>query len=549
MPASIPFPALSHVLRIDAVHELWQRARSQPGASIHRRVLEELEIEPRWSGSADAIPAAGPLVVVANHPFGLLEGPLVGALLEQVRNDVRFVANSLLSQLPGLGELIFDVDPFGAAQRENAGPLRRALAHLQSGGTVVVFPAGEVSALRAPLGRIADTNWNPMAARLAIRTGAKILPIYLHGGNRARFQVAGLIHPRLRTLLLPSEFLAWRRHRVHGVIGDPTVAGRYEDPASLTARLRAKVYSLAPRVRFEVLARPRPEESVAANVAGLSPVLESGPYQVFLEPSNRIPEILPEIGRLREETFRAAGEGTGRAFDVDRFDALYSHLFLWHRDDRKIAGAYRLAAGAAAGSYTSTLFRTPRGWDAVLSAGVELGRSFVCRPYQKGFLPLLLLWKGIGHYVGLRRDTRFLFGPVSVSANYSQPSRAAIVSHFGPARAGFHPRNPMTYAMRWTPQPRRTRDELEAYLRRENGENMGLPVLLRQYLQLGGEVLCWNLDAEFSNSLDGLLLLDLRNVPEPLLRRYFGRDALHREPGTGEHGSLSGMDRWQDARH
>ncbi|MBM3786679.1 MAG: lysophospholipid acyltransferase family protein [Acidobacteria bacterium] len=519
-PRTLP-PVVGRVLQLDAVRGLWRNAQSRPGVCIHQRVLDELELTPHWTGSLDAIPAAGPLVVVANHPFGIIEGPILGALLDTVRNDVLFITNSLLAELPELRPRIIAVDPFGSAEARNTGPVRRAITHLQNGGALVVFPAGEVSAMRAPLGQISDAEWNPMAARLALRANAKVLPVYFNGRNRAVFQMAGLLHPGLRTLLLPSELLARRRHQIHAVVGDPVSVERFADADGLTRSLRSKVYALAPRIHHQPIAPPMAPTALERNIGALQPILESGPYRVYLEPAHRIPEALLEIGRLREVTFRAAGEGTGRAADLDGFDQHFHHLFVWHAGNRELAGAYRLAKNPAH-SYTATLFHLPKSWRPIAAHGVELGRSFVSAAYQKEFLPLLLLWKGIGHFVKEQTGCRYLYGPVSVSAGYSPASRVEIMAHFSPWRRGFHPRNPLTHALRWGQSKGGTLDGLDGRIRRLEPDGAGLPVLLRQYANLGAEILCWNLDAKFANVVDGLVLLDLEKVPQRQLRRYFG---------------------------
>ncbi len=533
-----PLNALNLVdrwMRVDEVREVWRRAMLRREGSIHERVMAEMELRLDWSGRLEEIPASGPLVVVANHPFGIFEGPVLGALLERVRPDIKFVTNSLLAELPELRERIIAVNPFGAAAGENATAVRGALRHLREGGALVVFPAGEVSAMRAPLGRVRDAQWQPMAARLAIKTGAKVVPVYFAGRNRPRFQLAGLVHPALRTMMLPGELLSRRRQTIRVVIGQTVDADRFRCASVFTKHLRASTYALARRLRQVPVAVSRGAAVLQKELAQLSPILEAGPYQVYLEPASRIPATLEEIGRLRELVFRAAGEGTGRERDLDEFDRTYYHLFVWHQEVQGIAGAYRMTDGAANGgrTYCQTLFHFPRSWETIAAQSAELGRSFILSSYQRDYLPLLLLWKGIGRFVLARPHIRYLFGPVSVSADYTPAARAAIAGFYGEWREGIRPRNPLTFtwslrreAWKWRGQ--KDIDLLSKQVAQWEPDGKGLPVLMRQYTNLGGEILCMNLDSRFGDTLDGLVRVDLHRVPPRMLERYFGAEGVRR---------------------
>lgn len=540
LPLGLPEGWAERLLQLDRVREVWRRAMDRRVGSIHERVIDELELRLEALGDLDSVPRQGPLVVVANHPFGIVEGPTLGALLERVRPDVKFVTNSLLAELPELRERIFAVNAFGGAAHENTAAVRGALRHLREGGALVVFPAGEVSAMRAPLGFVSDPAWQPMAARLAMKTSAKVLPVFFAGGNRAQFQLAGLLHPSLRTMLLASEMLARRKQTIRVVVGQPLEAAKFRDAEGFTDHLRGCTYALAKRIRQAPVAAATAPSTLSAEVAGLTPVLEAGDYRVYLEPAHRIPVALPEIGRLRELTFRSAGEGTGAARDLDEFDPHYWHLFVWHEPSREIAGAYRLADGAQLRGkmYCRTLFHFPKRWEQQISAhGAELGRSFVRVAYQRDFLPLLLLWKGIGRFVLDRPHLRYLYGPVSISADYTPAARAVIAGYFRKWRAGVRPRNPLTLALAWWPgarlnTPAKDLDTLSKHVAELEPDGKGLPVLLRQYANLGGEILCMNVDPRFGNTLDGLVLVDLHHVPPRMMQRYFGSEGVQRFSGS-----------------
>jgi putative hemolysin len=500
-------------------------------------------------------PATGPLVVVANHPFGAVDGLVLLALLARVRSDVQLLGNSLLQCVPQLRPNLIEVDVFGrnGAVARNSVAVRRAMRWLRGGGCVLLFPAGEVAHHCDPAGNAADSDWQPTAAVLALHAAASVLPLFFVGSNSALFQAAGRIHPLLRTALLPREMWARRGTTVSVRVG-PLVQA--EELAALsnaqqrTMLLRSRVEALG-RAAIESPARDEPRRSAVAergsaadienDVAALQGdvLLESGHYQVFCAMASRLPAVLPEIGRLRELAFRQAGEGTGQARDLDRFDGAYQHLFVWDRRRREIAGAYRLAAtdvvagdGRVDELYTHTLFAYDRSLLDAIGPALELGRSFVQPNYQRDFSPLLLLWKGISRVVARAPRYRRLFGVVSISDRYDSTSRYLMLKFLQTRRfdAEFgrlvHAKNP--------PPPSRdvvvqsaivdNLDQVSTLVRRIEADGKDIPVLLRQYLKLNAKLLGFTVDPTFGNVLDGLVVVDLVDVEPALLARYMGRE-------------------------
>ncbi len=567
-PAPLPGPvqrAVERLLALDRLYSLYEAARRRgPEGSIFDHLLDLLGVEARVT-SADLarIPRSGPVVAVANHPFGLLEGPVLGSVLPRVRGDVRILANTVLGAMPEIARHCILVNPFGGAEaaRSNARALREAVEWLDGGGMLVVFPAGEVAHATARDWAATDPAWNPAAARLIRRTGAAAIPFYFGGANSALFQLLGLVHPRLRTVLLPHEFLNKRRAEVELRIGHPApppVLASFADAEALTGHLRERVYLLARRdgARRARIAIPR---RAARPQAPLAPAIERlklaediarlpegrclashGPLAAFAAGAAELPSILPEIGRLRELTFRRAGEGTGLERDLDRFDAWYRHLFLWDRDKGEIAGAYRIGATdaivssrGAAGLYTHTVFSYGSEFLRRLGPAFELGRSFVHPDYQKNYAPLLLLWKAIGAMVAARPEAKTLFGPVSISNDYQAASRRLIADYLEDAVLApelarlVRPRRPfrrMRLGLRPAPAPAEF-DELSAWVADLETDGKGAPVLLRQYLNLGARLVALNVDRQFSNALDGLVVADLTCTRPAILERTMGRDA------------------------
>ena len=515
------------------------------------------------------IPAQGPLVVIANHPFGGVEGLILLDLLRRVRPDVRVLANSLLCRIPELREAVIPVDPFGgrSAVAANRTPLREAVRWVRGGGALLIFPAGEVAHFSLGRREICDPPWSPRLARLLRACAAPVLPVFFPGHNGLLFQLAGFLHPRLRTALLPREFLNKTGRRFPLRIGHVVPwkkPAALADDRELMDYLRLKTYLLGcgggdgppaesgdetspAKAEMEPVIPPQSPAILVEEIRRLPQsqlLAESGGMQVFQARAAQIPYALLEIGRLRELTFRAVGEGTGRRFDLDTFDEHYTHLFIWNRDALEIVGAYRLGKTdeilrelGKKGLYTQTLFHFRTRMLAGLGPALEMGRSFVREEYQRGYAPLLLLWKGIGRYVSENPRYRMLFGPVSISREYSDVSRRLIAESLQeslslPELARMvKPRIPMRVkrvrikgcAPETTRAVMRDIEELSALIADIEIDQKGIPVLLRHYLNLGGKLLAFNLDPEFGDVLDGLVLVDLLRTDRRTLARYMGK--------------------------
>ena len=286
-----------------------------------------------------------------------------------------------------------------------------------------------------------------------------------------------------------------------------------------------------------------PRAALEAEIGGLPPdqrLVDRGRFQVYWARAGQIPRALQEIGRLRELTFRAVGEGTGRPADVDLFDAFYLHLFAWDTHAASIIGAYRLglvdeilARHGKRGLYTHSLFKYRTRMLHSLGPAIELGRSFVRVEYQRSFAPLLLLWAGIGRFLERSPQYAVLFGAVSISARYAPASRRLIVEYLSTHCADprltsqIKPRRPFHYRPAAstpadTVPAARSVEELSQRIADLEPDHKGVPVLLRQYLQLGGRLLGFNLDREFADALDGLIMVDVREVDAAVLERYMG---------------------------
>jgi putative hemolysin len=411
---------------------------------------------------------------------------------------------------------------------------------------------------------ICDPPWSDTVARLVRLAQAPVVPVHFGGHNSLQFQLAGLVHPRLRTALLPRELLNKSKIQVPVRVGQPIPFSRLaaiESDAVLAAHLRLKTYMLAagdalmPRrgptgavaetssrppvaapVERELLRRELaalPEAQRLAVNAGL---------EVYHANAREIPLLLQEIGRLREETFRGVGEGTGLALDLDLYDDYYEHLFVWNPEQQELVGAYRMGAVdriceryGKRGLYSSSLFEYREPLLKLLAPALELGRSFVRAEYQKSFAALMMLWKGIGEYVARHPRHCILFGAVSISNEYAQLSQQMLVEYL--RRHNYELRLAKLVKAR---QPFRRRhhvralgNEIEALGDIETFSGLvsdiepdgkGVPILLRQYLKLGGRLLGFNVDPAFANSIDCLIMVDLRTTDPRVLNKYMGRE-------------------------
>lgn len=562
---------------LDEVCDIHSRARrlrdsrlpDAPNAPFVDDVMEAMEVGAQVvRADFDRIPKKGPLVVVANHPYGGLEGIVLASVLGKVRPDVKVMANYLLSGIPEMQEMFIAVDPFGGpdSQRTNAAGLRAAMRHLKSGGCLVMFPAGEVAAFSWKKRRVSDRQWQLGAASLIRRSGAAALPVFVPGGNGMLFHAAGMLHPRLRTVLLPSATVGRQHTTLKLRLGSPISSrrlGELSGDAELTHYLRQRVHVL--RHRTEVVPNAAisttpaglpvvdavPAAVLAQEVASLPPSAllvgseSDGDYVAYIAAAPAIPNVLREIGRLREITFRSVGEGTGKSIDLDTYDQHYLHLFIWNHKANCVVGAYRLglvneilATRGKSGLYTTTLFDFPASLLSNFGGAIEMGRSFVRAEYQRSHQPLLLLWKGIGTFCVRNPEYHTLFGPVSISAAYATVSRqlmhlflqlsgtrspdAALVR----ARVPFRRQRYAELDAASLTNLARNSDDVADLVSDMEPDAKGLPVLLQQYLKLGARVLSFNVDPDFGGCLDALITVDLRRTDRKLLQRYMGKAGL-----------------------
>jgi len=445
-----------HLLGLKTLEDLYrQRRNGMSSREFLRYTLETLGIDYHLlTGSLDAVPEQGPVVIVANHPYGAIEGVVLAELLMQKRQDVQILANEYLYRIDELSELFIGVDVFDGenAAKANFQGLKKAISHLKNQGVLLVFPAGEVSSLQLPQKQVTDRQWNRVVGMLIRKTEATSVPVYIEGANSPLFHMAGLIHPRFRTLLLAREMLKMRDKSLSLHMGEPIAYAELKalpSDAAIANYLRLNTYLLAGHAdnrhqlaraksrKQQPLAIAASKQQLQADIAALAEdqlLVQTDTLAVYCAPAQALPHVLPEIGRLREVTFRAVGEGTGLARDLDAYDQDYLHLFIWNCQQQEIVGAYRLglvdqlcADKGIKGLYSRSLFRYRKKFINSLGPSIELGRSFICADYQRSLNALLMLWKGIGAFIAQHPRYTTLFGPVSISGDYSELSRSRCI--------------------------------------------------------------------------------------------------------------------------
>ena len=541
-----------------------QRPSSQSSFEFMRYTLDALNIDYAIAkGSLENIPKDGPVVIVANHPLGAIEGVILADLIGQVRSDVKVLANEMLKRLPEIRDLFIGVDVFGgkSAQRTNGQAIREAHRHLADGGVLVVFPAGEVSTyskkatFKEPR-MLTDIEWSQSVAKFLKRSQAVTVPIFINGQNSPIFYQAGRIHPLLRTALLGRELLNKKASVIDVSIGSAipfSEVSQFEKAQDLVNYLRLNTYLMSPQhasntvkkshnVALPILDPITADllESEIANLPDHMLLLEQGEFRVYCVPTQSIPLLIQEIGRIREENFRAVGEGSGLACDLDEFDLYYHQLFVWHKGNKDVVGAYRMgmvdkliADHGLAGLYSRSLFKYDQAFIDSLDNSLEMGRSVVAEKYQKNLNSLLLLWKGIATFVHRNPKYTHLFGPVSISNDYSHVSRQLIaatlsIHHYDKDKANLvSASQPLKSSsdIFWKPNllAALTTVTLLSKVLSRMEQGKGLPVLIRQYLKMNGKLVCFNVDPAFHDSLDGLIVVNLKDVPVSILAKYMGR--------------------------
>ncbi|MEO8794645.1 MAG: GNAT family N-acyltransferase [Daejeonella sp.] len=552
---------LMEVMKINDVNDIFEKAEHLSGPVFVDKILQTLGVKIEFDErDLKNIPKEGAFIAIANHPYGGIEGLVLLKILTIVRPDAKLMANFILKKIPNLSEYFIAVNPFENVEHSSSiSGIKSTLALLRDGTPIGIFPAGEVSTYKLQTQQVTDKLWHPVVGKIIAKANVPVVPIYIHGNNGLLFNLLSLIHPTLRTAKLPSELFNKHGHTIKIRIGksiDVSQLNFQNNSIKLLNYLRAKTYALGtglenekkifnPRNIFKIKKNPQkivaetPADIIENEVSTLEAfkVWTEKTYEVYIAPTSSIPNIIKEIGRLREITFREVGEGTNKETDLDEYDIYYHHLFIWDTQAKMIVGAYRIGSGdeifysfGKNGFYLNELFKLREQIYPVLRQGLELGRSWIRKEYQLKPLPLFLLWKGILKYLLNNPQYKYLIGPVSISNSFSKFSKSLIVDYIS--------RNHFDLEMAQYVKPRKKFkvdfSKIDTELLMESKENlkdlddlvseietshMKIPVLLRQYIALNAKIICFNIDPKFSDSLDGFLVVDLEKIPAEMLEK------------------------------
>lgn len=553
---------LLRTLRISKLNRIYDKHKDKEDVAFLNAILDEVKIQFEIPDEdLKRIPKEGAFISVSNHPLGGIDGILLLKLLAEKRPDYKIVANFLLHRIEPLKSYVMPVNPFEERKdaKSSVTGIKNSLLHLKNGYPLGIFPAGEVSTYKD--GKlIVDKPWEEGAIKLIYKAKVPIIPIYFHAKNSRFFYFLSKISDTLRTAKLPSEVLSQKSRVIKVRIGKAISIKdqeAYENIDDFHSFLRKKTYMLAnpfevntPLIKTPNLKIPKQPKEVIPAVSqnrmikeieklrdNDSRLLESKNYEVFFTASHIIPNILREIGRLREITFREVGEGTNNAIDLDEYDNYYHHMFLWDSNKNCVVGAYRMGLGqdiyrkhGVDGFYINTLFRLEPELYNMMEQTIEMGRAFIIKEYQQKPMPLFLLWKGIVHVTLRYPEYKYLMGGVSISNQFSNFSKSLMIEfmkshYYDPYLAQYiHPKKEYKVKLKDADKDfvfdaskadmvkfDKIIDELEP-------GNLRMPVLLKKYVKQNARLVAFNVDPKFNNAIDGLMYIRIADLPDSTVK-------------------------------
>ncbi|CAA0146195.1 GNAT family N-acyltransferase [Tenacibaculum maritimum] len=554
---------LIKILRISAINKIYNNNKDKSDLDFLNGVLNDCKIEFEIpEEDLKRIPKEGPFITISNHPLGGIDGVLLLKLLIEKRADYKIIANFLLHRIKPLKPYIMPVNPFENHKdaKSSVAGIKNALLHLREGKPLGIFPAGEVSTYKD--GKLmVDKPWEEGAIRLIKKAKVPVIPIYFHAKNSQLFYFLSKINDTLRTAKLPSEVISQKNRVIKVRIGKPISVKdqeQYKDVPSFYEFIRKKTYMLAnpfekapqkilstqslkiPKKVKKITSQRSPEffrkEVTSLRDKGQR-LLESKNYEVFFASAKEIPNLLHEIGRLREVTFRDVGEGTNNPIDLDKFDKFYHHLFLWDNEKNELVGAYRMGLGkdiykkyGINGFYIHTLFRIEPELYSMMQNTIELGRAFIAKNYQQKPMPLFLLWKGIVHTTLRYPEYKYLMGGVSISNQFSEFSKSLMIEfmkshYYDPYVAQYiHPKKEFKVKLKDGDKDfvfDATKADMQKFDKIIDEIEPGalrIPVLIKKYVKQNARLVAFNVDPKFNNAIDGLMYIKVADIPESTVK-------------------------------
>ncbi|MEZ4793145.1 MAG: lysophospholipid acyltransferase family protein [Gelidibacter sp.] len=573
---------LMKVLKISTLNKIYNRNKHLTEVEFLDAILDDFQIKFEIpEEDFKRLPKEGSYITISNHPLGGIDGILLLKLMVEQRSDFKIMANFLLHRIEPMKPYILAVNPFEDRKdaKSSLSGFKSAIGHLREGHPLGIFPAGEVSTYKD--GKLViDRPWEEAAMKLIQKAEVPVVPIYFHAKNSKLFYKLSKISDTFRTAKLPSELLTQKRRTIKVRIGRPLSVADQKEHKTLpefSEFLRKKTYMIANSFDQKenvlttissTLKVPKPVKNIVTQVSvevmkkeidtlrkNDCRLLESKNYEVFLTDSKSIPNILREIGRLREITFREVGEGTNEAIDLDAFDNYYHHMFLWDKDTNMLAGAYRMGLGSKIfakygidGFYLQDLFRFEPELYKMMSESIEMGRAFIISEYQQKPMPLFLLWKGIVHTTLRYPEHKYLIGGVTISDKFTSFSKSLMIefmksNYYDPYVAQYvHPKKEFKVKLKDADKDF-VFDETEADLMKfdkiidelEPG-TLRLPVLIKKYIKQNAKVVAFNVDPLFNNAVDGLMYIRIADLPESTVKPVMEEFQAEMERKFGENG-------------
>ena len=554
---------LMNLLKISTINRIYNRNKHKKDLDFLNGILEEFTVRFEIpEEDLKRLPKNGAYITVSNHPLGGIDGILLLKLVREQREDFKIIANFLLQRIQPLEPYILPVNPFENHReiKSSIAGFKKSLQHLKNGHPLGLFPAGEAST-RKQGKLIVDKPWEPAVMKLIQRADVPVVPIYFHAKNSPLFYRLSKLSDTFRTAKLPSELLTQKNRVIKIRIGKPISVKEQKEHATLESFsnfIRRKTYMLSNS--FEKAKRltnissslkgtkspkkivtPISKQGMLLEVSMLKAeghhLLTSKNYEVYLAPAAKIPNLLHEIGRLREITFRAIGEGTNKAIDLDKFDHYYHHMFLWDGEAKCLAGAYRMGLGAEIykakgidGFYLQDLFRFEPELHNMMSQSIELGRAFIIKDYQQKPMPLFLLWKGIVHTTLRFPDHKYLIGGVSISNRFSNFSKSLMIEfmkshYYDPYLAQYiTPKKEFKVKLKDVDKDfvfdatESDLNKFDKFIDEIEPGALRLPVLLKKYIKQNARLIAFNVDPLFNNAVDGLMYIRIADLPDSTVR-------------------------------
>ncbi len=550
------------ILRVSVLNKIYNKNKSKSGVNFLNAILEDCNIQFEIpEEDLKRIPKNGPFITISNHPLGGVDGILLLKLLLEKREDYKIIANFLLHRIEPLKPFVMPVNPFENRKeaKSSVAGIKSALSHLKEGKPLGIFPAGEVSTYKDGKLKV-DKPWEDGAIRLIKKAEVPIIPIYFHAKNSRLFYFLSKISDTLRTAKLPSEVISQEGKTIKVRIGKPIYVKdqqKHKDIASFYEFIRKKTYMLANPfekknkiLSTEKIKIKKPAKKITSqrNVDSFikevnflrendGRLLQSKNYEVFFANAKQIPNLLHEIGRLREITFRDVGEGTNKAIDLDKYDKYYYHMFLWDSENMNLVGAYRMGLGneiykkyGIDGFYVHTLFRIEPELYQMMENTIEMGRAFIIKEYQQKPMPLFLLWKGIVHVTLRYPEHKYLMGGVSISNQFSDFSKSLMIEfmkshYYDPYIAQYiAPKKEFKVKLKDADKDfvfdatKSDMQKFDKFIDEIEPGSLRIPVLIKKYVKQNARLVAFNVDPKFNNAVDGLMYIKVSDIPESTVK-------------------------------